>query len=124
MHSDRGSQFASLEYRQALAAHQLVLSMSCRANGYDNAFIESFLSSLKYEAVYHRKFANRADARALALGEPPVRRWSAAFGERKPCRLMLDIQAHLTYLSSLCVSLILVVGFTATCLRLGSLHRA
>ena len=64
VHSDRGSQFASLEYRQALAAHQLVPSMSRRANCYDNAFIESIWSSLKYETVYHRKFATRADPRS------------------------------------------------------------
>lgn len=38
--------------------------MSRRANCYDNAFIESFWSSLKYETVYHRKFATRADARS------------------------------------------------------------
>lgn len=64
VHSDRGSQFASLEYRQALAAHRLVPSMSRRANCYDNAFIESFWSSLKYELVYHHKFADRASARS------------------------------------------------------------
>ncbi len=64
VHSDRGSQFASLEYRQALAAHGLVPSMSRRANCYDNAFIESFWSSLKYELVYHHKFADRAAARS------------------------------------------------------------
>jgi putative transposase len=64
VHSDRGSQFACLEYRQALAAHRLVPSMSRRGNCYDNAFIESFWSSLKYETVYHRKFATRAEARS------------------------------------------------------------
>lgn len=64
VHSDRGTQFASLEYRQALAAHGLVPSMSRRANCYDNAFIESFWSSLKYELVYHHKFADRATARS------------------------------------------------------------
>lgn len=64
VHSDRGTQFASLEYRQALATHGLVPSMSRRANCYDNAFIESFWSSLKYELVYHHKFADRAAARS------------------------------------------------------------
>ena len=64
VHSDRGTQFASAEYRQTLAAHGLVPSMSRRGNCYDNAFIESFWSSLKYEVVYHRKFATRAEARS------------------------------------------------------------
>lgn len=63
VHSDRGAQFASAAYRQVLAAHGLVASMSRKGNCYDNAFIESFWSSLKYETVYHRKFATRAEAR-------------------------------------------------------------
>ncbi len=63
VHSDRGSQFASAEYRQTLAAHQLLPSMSRKGNCYDNAHIESFWSSLKYELVYHRRFATHAEAR-------------------------------------------------------------
>jgi putative transposase len=63
VHSDRGAQFASAAYRQELAAHGLVASMSRKGNCYDNAFIESFWSSLKYETVYRRKFATRAEAR-------------------------------------------------------------
>jgi putative transposase len=38
--------------------------VSRRANCYDNAFIESFWNSLKYEVVYHRRFATRAEARS------------------------------------------------------------
>jgi transposase InsO family protein len=64
VHSDRGTQFASADYRQLLARHELLPSMSRRGNCYDNAFIESFWSSLKYELVYHRKFATREEARA------------------------------------------------------------
>jgi putative transposase len=63
VHSDRGAQFASAAYRQVLAEHGLLASMSRKGNCYDNAFIESFWSSLKYETVYHRKFATRAEAR-------------------------------------------------------------
>jgi len=57
VHSDRGAQFASAAYRQVLAQHALLASMSRKANCYDNAFIESFWSSLKYELVYHHRFA-------------------------------------------------------------------
>jgi putative transposase len=64
VHSDRGTQFASALYRQTLVEHQLIASMSRKGNCYDNAFIESFWSSLKYETVYHRRFATRAEARA------------------------------------------------------------
>lgn len=67
VHSDRGTQFASAEYRQLLARHGLLASMSRRGNCYDNAFIESFWSSLKYELVYHRRFATREEARAAVF---------------------------------------------------------
>ena len=42
-------------YRQVLAQHGLCASMSRQGNCYDNAFIESFWSSLKYELVYHHR---------------------------------------------------------------------
>ncbi|OAM87282.1 IS3 family transposase [Termitidicoccus mucosus] len=64
VHSDRGSQFASAAFRGTLRANQLVASMSRKANCYDNAHMESFWSSLKYEVVYHRKFATRGEARS------------------------------------------------------------
>ncbi len=63
LHSDRGSQFASAAYRQLLAQHGLIPSMSRKGNCYDNAFIESFWSSLKYELVYPHRFATFAEAR-------------------------------------------------------------
>ncbi len=64
VHSDRGSQFASADYRRALAAHGFLASMSRKGNCYDNAFIESFWSTLKYEVVYHQRFSTRAAARS------------------------------------------------------------
>jgi transposase InsO family protein len=64
VHSDRGSQFASRDFRRLLQAHGFVASMSRKGNCYDNAHIESFWSSLKYEVVYHRRFATRAAARS------------------------------------------------------------
>lgn len=67
VHSDRGAQFASGAYRQILAAHGLVASMSRKGNCYDNAFIESFWSSLKYEVVWPRKFATRDEARTAVF---------------------------------------------------------
>jgi putative transposase len=51
-HSDRGSQYAAEDYRKILAAHGLVGSMSRRGNPYDNAKAESFMKTLKVEAVY------------------------------------------------------------------------
>ena len=55
-HSDRGSQYASEVYRELLAAHGLKGSMSRRGNPYDNAKAESFMKTLKVEAVYPMAF--------------------------------------------------------------------
>ena len=51
-HSDRGSQYASEAYRELLHEHGLKGSMSRRGNPYDNAKAESFMKTLKVEAVY------------------------------------------------------------------------
>ena len=51
-HSDRGSQYAAQLYREILDAHGLVGSMGRRGNPYDNAKAESFMKTLKVEAVY------------------------------------------------------------------------
>lgn len=64
VHSDRGTQFASAAFRAVLTSHRFVPSMSRQGNCYDNAYIESFWSSLKYELVYQRRFATRAEARS------------------------------------------------------------
>jgi transposase InsO family protein len=51
-HSDRGVQYASQNYVQLLKDRGLAVSMSAKANPYDNAFIESFFKTLKAEEVY------------------------------------------------------------------------
>jgi transposase InsO family protein len=63
VHSDQGRQYASGTYRQILTQHGLTASMSRKGNCYDNAFIESFFSTLKYELVYHHRFSDIAQAR-------------------------------------------------------------
>lgn len=50
-HTDRGSPYASEDYRAALAAAGLVASMSATGNCFDNAVAESFFASLKTEWV-------------------------------------------------------------------------
>lgn len=62
-HSDRGVQYASADYRAALADAGFIASMSRKANCYDNATMESFWSSLKLDLVYRRTFATRFQAR-------------------------------------------------------------
>lgn len=51
-HSDRGSQYACDDYRKQLTKYGLVGSMGRRGNPYDNAKAESFMKTLKVEAVY------------------------------------------------------------------------
>jgi putative transposase len=60
-HSDRGSQYAAQVYRDALAAHDLIGSMGRRGNPYDNAKAESFMKTLKVEAVYPMAYETFAD---------------------------------------------------------------
>ena len=63
-HSDRGSQYASTDFRQALATSHTQPSMSRKGNCYDNAAMEAFWSTLKLELVYRQSFATRQAARA------------------------------------------------------------
>jgi putative transposase len=60
-HSDRGSQYAAQAYREILDAHGLVGSMGRRGNPYDNAKAESFVKTLKVEAVYPMAYETFAD---------------------------------------------------------------
>jgi len=62
-HSDRGSQYASRDYRQALSDEGFTVSMSRRGDCYDNAPVESFFASLKKELVAGEVFYSREQAR-------------------------------------------------------------
>lgn len=62
-HSDRGVQYASIEYQNLLKEYDMISSMSRKGNCYDNACIESFHGILKRELVYQTKFITRGDAR-------------------------------------------------------------
>ena len=61
-HTDRGSQYASQEYRNLLAAHGVRCSMSAAGNCYDNAVAESFFATLKKELVHGCAFETRSEA--------------------------------------------------------------
>ena len=62
-HSDRGSQYASKDYREQLEHFGMVPSMSRKGNCYDNACIEAFHSILKREFMYSRpKFKTKEEA--------------------------------------------------------------
>ena len=60
-HSDRGSQYAAEFYRETLTLNGLIGSMGRRGNPYDNAKAESFMKTLKVEAVYPMAFETFED---------------------------------------------------------------
>jgi putative transposase len=63
LHSDRGTQYTSVEYQRFLADHGIVCSMSDVGSCYDNAVAEGFFGLLKRERVSCRHHRTRAEAR-------------------------------------------------------------
>jgi putative transposase len=63
MHTDRGSQYASVNHRRLIQDYQMVQSMSRRGNCWDNAPMESFFKTLKVERVYRTRYESRAQAK-------------------------------------------------------------
>lgn len=63
LHTDRGSQYASYSHKGLLEKHNIVQSMSRRANCWDNAVAESFFKSLKNELVYQTYFYTKKQAK-------------------------------------------------------------
>ena len=63
-HSDRGVQYASTEYTHLLKEHGIRVSMSRKGNPYDNAQVESFIKTLKYEEVYLFEYQDLSEARS------------------------------------------------------------
>jgi putative transposase len=94
-HSDRGVQYASGAYRDALAVYQLVPSMSRAGNCYDNGAMEAFWSSLKKDLVHRRRFATRAEARTAIFD------YIEAFYNRSRLHSALGYKSPLDYESSL-----------------------
>ena len=61
-HTDRGSPYASEDYRRALASHAMVASMSRTGDCWDNAVAESFFATLRAELVDHECYPTRRAA--------------------------------------------------------------
>jgi len=62
VHSDRGSQYASNEYKRILKQLGCIGSMSRKGDCWDNAVAESFFATLKKEYVYQTTFNTRTEA--------------------------------------------------------------
>ena len=63
LHSDQGSQYASRAYRSLATDFGIQVSMSRRANAWDNAAMESFFKTLKVERIYQGRYETREQAR-------------------------------------------------------------
>lgn len=88
MHSDRGTQYTSAEYREKLVELGLRHSVGRTGQCWDNALAESFFASLKNERVHHmvyptRKAAKEDIARYIELFYN-YRRIHSALGYRTP----------------------------------------
>ncbi len=81
-HSDRGSQYCSIDYQALLRSNEIVISMSGKGNCYDNAMVETFFKTLKSELIWRTAYQTRnqaeiAIARYIDGFYNPVRRHSA-----------------------------------------------
>jgi putative transposase len=67
-HSDRGSPYASADYRAALSGNGIVASMSRKGDCWDNAVAESFFATLRAELVDHERYASH-EAAERSIGD-------------------------------------------------------
>lgn len=96
-HSDRGSQYASISFRNALAKAGLRQSMSARANPYHNAWTESFIGTLKHEMLQGGCFENASDARTEIFeyidGYYNTHRKHSALGYQSPSQFEAQLRS-------------------------------
>ena len=81
-HSDRGSQYCSVDYQALLRKRGILISMSGRGNCYDNSMVETFFKTIKSELIWpvawqSRQQAENAVARYIDGFYNPVRRHSS-----------------------------------------------
>jgi putative transposase len=67
-HSDRGSQYASDDFRGFLEKHGIQASMSRKGNCRDNAVTETLFGSLKVERLHGERFVTIRQAKDAVLG--------------------------------------------------------
>ena len=66
-HSDRGSQYASDEYRKHLNIMRMTQSMSRKGNCWDNSPTERFFRSMKYEQLNYERFRTKEQAKLSVI---------------------------------------------------------
>ncbi|MBN9748550.1 IS3 family transposase [Amycolatopsis sp. A1MSW2902] len=95
-HSDRGTQYASTEFRATLTAHGIRASMGRTGSCYDNAAAESFFATLKTE-IGARSWPTRDEARQAVfayLAYYNHHRLHSTLGYRTPHETRLNYRHH------------------------------
>jgi transposase InsO family protein len=67
-HTDRGSPYASAEYRKALTTRAMIASMSRKGDCWDNAVAESFFATLRVELTDDERYLTR-EAAETSIGD-------------------------------------------------------
>jgi transposase InsO family protein len=67
-HSDRGSQYTSIDYTQTLDDHGVLASVGSVGDAYDNALAESFVDSFKTELIADRVWRTRSQLELAVVG--------------------------------------------------------
>jgi len=67
-HTDRGSPYASDDYRDALASYAMIASMSRKGDCWDNAPSESFFATLRAELIDDERYLT-ASAAEISIGD-------------------------------------------------------
>ena len=103
-HSDRGSQYTSIDFTQELTDHGVLASVGSVGDAYDNALAESFVDSLKTELVTDRVWRSRSqlelgvveyiswfnsDRLHESLGDMPPDEFEALYAAQEPSELSI-----------------------------------
>src|SRR3954470_20993245 len=83
-HSDRGSQYTSVEFGSRLREEGLLSSMGSVADAYDNSMAESFVSTLKRELIHRHSWPSRQIARTAIFEYIEGRSYSQALTNNCP----------------------------------------
>jgi len=90
-HSDRGSQYASGDYREVLKAYGIECSMSRKADCWDNAVLESFFATIKKELIYEQVWSTHEQIR------PAITEYIEVFYNRQRLHSYLDYMSPVDY---------------------------
>ena len=106
-HSDRGSQYTSIDYTQTLADHGVLASVGSVGDAYDNALAESFVDSFKTELIADRVWRTRSQLELAvveyigwfnhnrlheALGDIPPAEMEALYAPRTETNISLEMK--------------------------------